>query len=125
MDLCEIRLIEAAWTLQCLPDPDLKFRSPYKCPLPEHILDYGSVKNHHTPSPKEISQYEEALNWLQIIPPVRERKFMFQAFLNQRGRKKYRIMWNKVRSKTGIGGSDYICRTLYSSWLQTISNRAI
>ena len=125
IETCEIRLIEAAWTLQCLPDPDLKFRSPYKCPLPEHILDYGEIKNRYTPSPKEISQYEEALSWLQIIPPVRERKFMFQALLNQRGRKKYCIKWSAVRNRTGFGGSNYSCRILYRSWINTMSARNI
>ena len=125
VETCEIRLIEAAWTLQCLPDPDARYRKPYNPAWPEYVLDYEEIKNRHTPSAREISRYEEALGWLQTIPIIRERKFMFHAFLDQRGRKKYSIKWSVVRKKAGFGASNYSCRILYHSWVYTMSARNI
>lgn len=124
-EYCEERLIEAAWTLQCLPDPEARYRNGFKCLFPESTLDYNEIKNRHIPSPFEISRYEETLDWLQIIPPVREQKFMFHALLNQRGRKRYHIKWATVRGKAGMGGSNYSCRLLYRSWIQTMARRNI
>ena len=125
VETCETRLIQAAWTLQCLPDPDQKYRSSYKSAWPEYVLEYGGIKKRKIPTPGEISEYEEALGWIRHIPLVREQKFMFQAFLSQRGEKKFRIQWPVVRKKSGLGGSNYHCRQLYRSWLQMMATKTI
>jgi len=131
VETCETRLIEAAWTLRCLPDPDRKYRNGTRCNLPESVREaqisfgYDKPKDFKVPSPAEISRYEETLDWLRIIPPVREQKFMFWAFESQRGKGKFRIQWVIPRNKSGIGGSNYHCKQLYRSWVQTMARRNI
>lgn len=123
VETCELRLIEAAWTLQCLPDSEARYRNGFKCLFPESTLDYNEIKNRHIPSPHDISIYEATLNWLHTIPPIRERKFMFCALLAQNGEKGYHIPWRKVRGMAGVSWSNWSCKELYRSWLNTMASR--
>lgn len=129
VETCESRLIEAVNTLYWLPDPDQKFRNGYRCALPEHVRSkdesYGwqPTRNKHIPSPEAISRYQEALEWLCIIPRQVEHDFMYFALLFQDGQKNP-IPWQMVRFNSGYKKCTrqwYLM--LYKQWLGTISNR--
>lgn len=127
----ETRLIEATHTLRWLPDPDARFRQGPRCALPEHVRDaaesygYSDEENKHIPSPEAISRYQEALDWLRIIPLQVERDFMFYAFQFQEGEKNP-IPWARVVYKAKYKKcSRQWYWMLYKSWVRTLENSTL
>lgn len=116
----EAYLVEAAWTLRKLPDPEVGYlkvktmiwegveaesRSIY---VPKNRL----VSRKDLPSPKEIDRFMDILGWLEMVPEKLDRKILFWAAWHMHGvarrTTREKIKWkNVVKSMYPLSLSRY------------------
>lgn len=127
----EIALVEATWTLRRLPDPERAVLYRSNTFWPDHQYEYagsgdpdGLYRNEPSkfsrPTGAEIDAMQPALDLLQAIPDLQDRRLTFWAAWHQCGEPGGRIPWARVRRALGVSLSRWTLKRRYVEALDKI-----
>lgn len=127
----ETRLVSAAWVLRRLPDRESGFRHMRTMLWPESVAEAGTypaldvssfeARRRLQISAKEIDEMQPALDLLQLLPDVADRRLLFWACWHQDGEIQARLPWAKVRRSMGVSLSRWTMKRRYESSLRWLA----
>ncbi len=128
----EFRLISAAWTLRRLPSKDtgyLKMRGMMWPDTPAQAGDYAAAdmtamqaRRAARISATDVDQMQPALDLLQLLPDVADRKLVFWAAWHQDGERQAKIPWARVRRSMDSSLSRWTLKRRYENSLKWLSS---
>lgn len=129
----EARLVNAAWVLRRMPDKENGFRRMRTMLWPEAAAEPGTytaldmssfeAKRRMQISAVEVDNMQPALDLLQLLPDVADRRLLFWACWHQDGEVQARIPWAKVRCSMGVTLSRWTMKRRYEGallWLAAL-----
>lgn len=129
----ETRLVEAAWTLRRLPNREQGYLRMRGMLWPDAAAGPGAygaeamtamqARRSARISPEEIDQMQPALDLLQLLPDIEDRKLLFWTAWHQDGELQVKIPWAKVRRSMGTTLSRWTLKRRYENgltWLASI-----
>ncbi len=128
----EGRLVGATWTLRRMPDREKGFLHMRTMLWPEAAADTGTyapqdmttlqARRNVRLTPLEIDQMQPALDLLQLLPDLADRKLLFWASWHQDGELQVKIPWAKVRRSMDSNLSRWTMKRRYDNGLRWLAS---